>query len=208
MTGGWLEAIAVKAGLRPAEAEHALRRRGIQPDRPLRPARTLTVRRIAFKGEKRGSARGTINFDWADLDAGVWAVTSDRNLAGKSTILEVLLWALRGAPKGLQDDVRRWLSWVCVEFDVDDQRYIVELAVEDRIPKGSLSRRRSTDQVDGLDSFTSDDGFEAAMARFMMTTLDLDPITALQGRDGDRQVVEHGWAALSGALYFGGDHKQ
>jgi len=208
MTGGWLETIAAKANLRPAEAELALRKRGIQPDRPLRPARTLTVRRIAFKGEKRGSAHGVIDFDWADLDAGVWAVTSHRNLAGKSSILEVLLWALRGAPKGLQDDVRRWLSWVCVEFDVDGQRYIVEFAVEDRIPKGSLSRRRSTGQADALDQFTSDDGFEAAMARFMMTTLDLDPITALQGKDGDRQVVEHGWAALSGGLYFGGDHKQ
>lgn len=208
MTGGWLETIAAKANLRPAEAELALRKRGIQPDRPLRPARTLTVRKIAFKGEKRGSAHGVIDFDWADLDAGVWAVTSHRNLAGKSSILEVLLWALRGAPKGLQDDVRRWLSWVCVEFDVDGQRYIVEFAVEDRIPKGSLSRRRSTGQADALDQFTSDDGFEAAMARFMMTTLDLDPITALQGKDGDRQVVEHGWAALSGGLYFGGDHKQ
>lgn len=208
MTGGWLETIAAKANLRPAEAELALRKCGIQPDRPLRPARTLTVRRIAFKGEKRGSAHGVIDFDWADLDAGVWAATSHRNLAGKSSILEVLLWALRGAPKGLQDDVRRWLSWVCVEFDVDGQRYIVEFAVEDRIPKGSLSRRRSTGQADALDRFTSDDGFEAAMARFMMTTLDLDPITALQGKDGDRQVVEHGWAALSGGLYFGGDHKQ
>ena len=208
MMRGWLETIAAKANLRAAEAELALRKRGIQPDRPLRPARTLTVRRIAFKGEKRGSAHGVIDFEWADLDAGVWAVTSHRNLAGKSSILEVLLWALRGAPKGLQDDVRRWLSWVCVEFDVDGQRYIVEFVVEDRIPKGSLSRRRSTGQVDALDQFTSDDGFEAGMARFMMTTLDLDPITALQGKDGDRQVVEHGWAALSGGLYFGGDHKQ
>ncbi len=42
MTGGWLETIAAKADLRPTEAELALRKRGIQPDRPLRPARTLT----------------------------------------------------------------------------------------------------------------------------------------------------------------------
>jgi hypothetical protein len=29
----------------------------------------------------------------------------------------------------------------------------------------------------------------------------------MQGSDGERQAVEHGWAALSGGLYFGGDHK-
>ena len=208
MSGSWLETVAEKAGMRPAEAELALRKRGIVADRPLRPARTLTIRRIAFKGEKRGTAQGSIDFDWSELTAGVWAVTSQRNLRGKSTVLEILLWALRGTPKGLQDDVRRWLSWVSVEFDVDDQRYSVEFAVEERVPRGNLVRRRSSGEIDELDCFLSDDGFEAAMARFMMNTLDLDPITAMQGKEDERQVVEHGWAALSGGLYFGGDHKQ
>ncbi|MXO66226.1 hypothetical protein GRI91_10705 [Altererythrobacter endophyticus] len=194
--------------MRPAEAELALRKRGITADRPLRPARKLTVRRIAFKGEKRGTAQGPIDFDWSDLAAGVWAVTSERNLRGKSTVLEILLWALRGTPKGLQDDVRRWLSSVCVEFDVDDQHYVVEFAVEERVPRGSLARRRVSGEIDELDRFMSDEGFEAAMSRFMMNTLDLDPITAMQGKEDERQIVEHGWAALSGGLYFGGDHKQ
>jgi len=166
------------------------------------------VKRIAFKGEKRGTAQGPIDFDWSDLAAGVWAVTSERNFRGKSTVLEVLLWVLRGTPKGLQDDVHRWLSSVCVEFDVDKQRYVVEFAVEDRIPRGSLARRRESGEIDELDRFMSDEGFEAVMARFMMNTLDLDPITAMQGKEDKRQVVEHGWTALSGGLYFGGDHKQ
>jgi hypothetical protein len=208
MSGSWLETVAEKAGMTPAEAELALRRRGIMANRPLRPARTLTIRRIAFKGEKRGTAQGTIDFDWSQLTAGVWAVTSQRNLRGKSTVLEILLWALRGRPKGLQDDVRRWLSWVCVEFDVDAQRYVVEFAVEERVPRGSLARRRVSGETDELDRFISDEGFDAAMSRFMMNTLDLDPITAMQGKEDERQVVEHGWAALSGGLYFGGDHKQ
>ena len=208
MSGSWLETVAEKAGMTPAEAELALRKRGIMANRPPRPARTLTIRRIAFKGEKRGTAQGTIDFDWSQLTAGVWAVTSQRNLRGKSTVLEILLWALRGRPKGLQDDVRRWLSWVCVEFDVDAQRYVVEFAVEERVPRGSLARRRMSGETDELDRFISDEGFDAAMSRFMMNTLDLDPITAMQGKEDERQVVEHGWAALSGGLYFGGDHKQ
>lgn len=208
MTGSWLEAVAEKAGMSPTVAELALRKRGIVADRPLRPAPTLTIRRIAFRGEKRGTAQGAIDFDWSELTAGVWAVTSQRNLRGKSTVLEILLWALRGRPKGLQDDVRRWLSSVCVEFDVDDQRYVVEFAVDERVPRGSLARRRPSGETDELDRFMSDEGFEAAMSRFMMNTLDLDPVTAMQGKDDERKVVEHGWAALSGGLYFGGDHKQ
>lgn len=208
MSGSWLETVAAKAGIRPAEAELALRKRGIVADRPLRPARTMTVRRIAFQGEKRGTAQGPIDFDWSDLTAGVWAVTSERNFRGKSTVLEILLWTLRGTPKGLQSDVRGWLSGVYVEFDVDDQRYVVDFAVEAGIPRGSLARLRASGETDELDRFISDDGFEAAMARFMMNTLDLDPITAMQGKEDERQVVEHGWSALSGGLYFGGDHKQ
>lgn len=208
MTGSWLEAVAEKAGMSPTVAELALRKRGIVADRPLRPAPTLTIRRIAFRGEKRGTAQGAIDFDWSELTAGVWAVTSQRNLRGKSTVLEILLWALRGRPKGLQDDVRRWLSSVCVEFDVDDQRYVVEFAVDERVPRGSLARRRPSGETDELDRFMSDEGFEAAMSRFMMNTLDLDPVTAMQGKEDERKVVEHGWAALSGGLYFGGDHKQ
>lgn len=208
MTGSWLEAVAEKAGMSLTVAELALRKRGIVADRPLRPAPTLTIRRIAFRGEKRGTAQGAIDFDWSELTAGVWAVTSQRNLRGKSTVLEILLWALRGRPKGLQDDVRRWLSSVCVEFDVDDQRYVVEFAVDERVPRGSLARRRPSGETDELDRFMSDEGFEAAISRFMMNTLDLDPVTAMQGKEDERKVVEHGWAALSGGLYFGGDHKQ
>ena len=208
MTGSWLEAVAEKAGMSLTVAELALRKRGIVADRPLRPAPTLTIRRIAFRGEKRGTAQGAIDFDWSELTAGVWAVTSQRNLRGKSTVLEILLWALRGRPKGLQDDVRRWLSSVCVEFDVDDQSYVVEFAVDECVPRGSLARRRPSGETDELDRFMSDEGFEAAMSRFMMNTLDLDPVTAMQGKEDERKVVEHGWAALSGGLYFGGDHKQ
>jgi hypothetical protein len=166
------------------------------------------VRRISFKGEKRGTAQGPIDFDWSNLTPGVWAVTSERNFRGKSSVLEILLWALRGTPKGLQDDVRRWLSSVCVEFDVDDQHYLVDFAVDERVPIGTLARRRRSGETDELDRFASDEGFAAAMSRFMMETLDLDPITAFQGKEDERQVVEHGWAALSGGLYFGGDHKQ
>ena len=207
MTMGWLEKVAERAGISVAEADNMLRRRGICPDRPMRPARNLTITCIAFRGEKKGEATGRIDFKWSDLSSGVWALASHANLVGKSTVLEVLLWCLRGAPKGLQDDVRSWLEWVSVSFDIDDQHYLVEFNVVDGIPRGGLSRLRPGGGTDGVDEFASAEGFEAAMSHFMMATFDLDPMPARQGDEEHGQTVVHGWTALSGALYFGGDHK-
>jgi hypothetical protein len=209
MTSSWLETIAQRIDMTPTQAEIALRKRGITADRPLRPARTLTIKSIAFKGEKRGSGHGVIDFEWSDLKPGIWAVTSEKNLAGKSSVLEIILWCLRGVPKDLQGDVRKWLNWVAMTFLVDEQDYRIEFRVEAGVPIGSLSRLRPGDGIaDALDKFSTDGGFAAAMSRFMMNTLDLDPIPSMQGKDGDKQAIEHGWTALSGGLYFGGDHKQ
>lgn len=207
MTQGWIEKVAESAKVSVAEAARMLSYRGIRPDRSLRPARSLVVNRIAFTGEKKGTAAGKIAFDWSGLSSGVWAVTSHANLVGKSSVLEVLLWCFRGEPKNLQDDVRSWLESVVVGFEVDDQRYLIEFDVVDKVPSGTLSRLRPDGAADALDRFTSDPGFAAAMSRFMMDTLDLDPVPARQGDEEDKQTVVHGWTALSGALYFGGDHK-
>lgn len=207
MTQGWIEKVADTAKISVGEAARMLSHRGIRPDRSLRPARSLVVNRIAFAGEKRGTATGRIAFDWSGLSSGVWAVTSHANLVGKSSVLEVLLWCFRGEPKSLQEDVRSWLKSVLVGFEVDDQRYLVEFDVVEKVPNGTLSRLRPDGAVDVLDRFTSDAGFAAAMSRFMMDTLDLDPVPARQGNEEDKQTVVHGWTALSGALYFGGDHK-
>ncbi|WP_205341683.1 hypothetical protein [Denitrificimonas caeni] len=207
MTQGWIEKVAESAEVSISDAAKMLTKRGIYPDRPLRPARSLVVTRILFKGEKKGQTIGRVEFDWSGLSAGVWAVTSHENLVGKSTVLEILLWCLRGEPKGLQDDVRGWLEWVLVGFEVDDQRYIVEFTVLDKKPTGTLSRLRPDGVSDVLDQFSSDQGFSETMSRFMMVTLDLDPVPSRQGNKDYKQTIIHGWAALSGALYFGGDHK-
>ncbi|XXY50122.1 hypothetical protein WME91_03095 [Sorangium sp. So ce269] len=208
MTTGWLERVAAAAGVGVPEANAMLVRRGITPDRPLRPARRLTITSIAFSGEKRGRVTGPFAFDWADLGPGVWALASDGdNLVGKSTVLEILMWILRGEPKGLQDDVRGWLEHVSVGFCVDEDTYVVEFDLERLAPVGALYRALRKGKRVEIDKFSSNEGFTAAMSRFMMDALDLDPVPARQGGDEDGKTVNHGWAALSGAIYFGGDHK-
>ncbi|MEX2375571.1 MAG: hypothetical protein WD942_08320 [Dehalococcoidia bacterium] len=207
MIGNWVEHIAERAGVDGRDAEIMLRRRGISADRPLRPARALCVNRIAFRGEKRGAESGRFNFDWSSLGAGVWAAASYDNLVGKSTVLEILLWCFRGEPKGLQDDIRRWLEAVEVQFAIDDQRYVIAFQLVEGSPVGTVSRLRPDGSADAVDEFSSDAGFAAAMSSFMMGALELDPVPARQKIGDDEQTVGHGWTALSGALYFGGDHK-
>jgi hypothetical protein len=207
MTTSWLQTVAEKTGLTPGETELRLRRRGVSPDRALRPARRLVVTRIAFSGQKKGEGSGKIDFNWTPIRPGVWALASYKNLVGKSTVLEVLLWCLRGSPKTLQDDVRSWLDQVLVEITIDDQRYCIAFSLPDGVPSGTLSRLRPDGPSDVMDRFASDEVFAAVMSRFMMESLDLDPVPYRQGVDDEKQTVEHGWLALSGALYFGGDHK-
>lgn len=212
MTMSWIETVANSAGLPIAEAEAMLQRRRIFGDRPARTTPTLTISNVAFRGEKQGKFKGSIDFSWSNLDTGVWAVAShgrsgQSNLVGKSSVLEIILWSLRGDAKALQDDVRSWLSWVNVSFNLDDRKYTVEFEVLGKKPSGALKRLRPDGTFEDVDRFSSDDGFAAAMSRFMMSAFDLDPISSRKDNDEGGITVSHGWPALSGALYFGGDHK-
>ncbi len=207
MSQNWLETIASKANLTPEQTNKRLRRWGIVPDRAARPARSFVIEQIAFAGEKQGETTGTIDFKWTGLGPGVWAVTSERNLRGKSSVLEIVLWCLRGSPKGLQDDVRSWLSHVALDFAVDEERYRIAFDMIDDAPEGRLERRAPDGAYHQLESFASDEGFALVMARFMMDALDLDLLPAMQGDEDDKDVVEHGWLALSNVFYLGGEHK-
>ncbi|CAM2935734.1 hypothetical protein JHFBIEKO_2298 [Methylobacterium mesophilicum] len=208
MSEGWHERVATEAGVKVAEVEAILARRRIRSRVGARAARKLRVTSVAFTGEKYGKATGRINFSWSQLDDGVWAVASDgTNFVGKSTVLEIMLWALRGDPKGLQQDVQKWLDHVRVEFKLDDGPYAVDFDVTKKVPSGTLSRERPDGSVEQLDSFETHQGFAAAMSRFMMEALDLDPIPYQQGKDEAAQIVHHGWKALSSGLYFWGEHE-
>ncbi|EJD6378619.1 hypothetical protein ACPW90_002756 [Providencia rettgeri] len=212
MSMSWLELVAKNAGVSVIEAEMSLQKRGIYADRPIRPTPKLTITGISFKGSKVGKVSGPIDFNWSGLSSGVWAVTSfggttKSNLVGKSSVLEIILWCLRGEIKGLQEDVRSWLSWVQLTFKLDTQPYIIEFIVNDKHPNGELRTIRSNGDSEIIDRFSSEDGFAAVMSRFMMNTFDLQPISSRKKNDEGGSTIIHGWSALSGALYFGGEHK-
>ncbi|NEG85709.1 hypothetical protein GQQ15_09590 [Pantoea agglomerans] len=212
MTMSWLETVAKNVGISVTEAEDRLQKRGIFSDKTIRPTPKLTITGIRFKGYKVGKVTGAFSFSWQDLSTGVWAVTSfggtnKSNLVGKSSVLEIILWCLRGEVKGLQEDVRSWLSWVQLTFLLDTRPHTIEFAVNNKQPNGELKTTRPNGDCETIARFSSDEGFAAVMSSFMMNVFDLQPISSRKNNDVGGSTVIHGWSALSGALYFGGEHK-
>lgn len=197
----WLQAIATRAEAEISAVEGILSAHRIQPSPVLAQPRRLVLREIEFSGEKDGVANaGAFAFSWTALDHGLWAMLSEQNLRGKSTIIEVVRWMIRGRPSSnLQDDVRRWLHAVRLSFLLDSDEYEIVAKTQGE-PIGSLYRIRSPDTPGGepgktvLADFATDGEFEAVMADFFMRMFAMDPIsTWRQGKEDDGQSVTHSW---------------
>ncbi|WP_143532119.1 hypothetical protein [Saccharothrix sp. ALI-22-I] len=165
----------------------------------------LRVEEIEFSGVKRLrqpdadvtelTIREPFKFSWC-MGPGLYVVGSHENLRGKSTVLEVIRWALRGRSR-LAEDVRSWLEHVRVVFMVGEEHVIVDFAVHAGRPQGTVRRENpsGSGQVE-LARFDDEDAFEQAMDAVMMTRLHLQRIAAWQ----EDQAIEHAWTAYSGAL--------
>lgn len=207
----WLQAIATRAKVDTSTVEGVLSAHRIQPSPVLAQPRRLVLREIEFSGEKDGVANaGAFDFSWTALSHGLWAMLSEHNLRGKSTIIEIVRWMIRGRPSSnLQDDVRRWVHAVRLSFllDLDEYEIVVKTQGE---PVGSLCRVRGPSAIGVssektvLASFTSDGEFEAVMADFFMRTFAMDPLsTWRQSKQDGGTSVTHSWVAFSGAMFIG-----
>jgi hypothetical protein len=170
----------------------------------------LQVLRVEFSGVKvltgdgRSDAAGDggvedlttmpFAFNWT-LGPGLHVVGSHENLRGKSTVLEVIRWALRGRCR-LQADVRSWLRHVQVVFAVGGERLRVSFDVADGRPEGTVHGESDTGPAVPLVHFTDEETFIAAMDVVMMPRLHLQRIASWQAG----QPVEHTWVAYAGAL--------
>jgi hypothetical protein len=98
----FVEVVARRAGLNTGQTAEILARHGVRESGILPRPRQLLVKHLSFTGEKSGKSTGTVDFSW-DLGTGLWGVTAD-NLRGKSSILEIIWWCLRGTGN-VQPDV-------------------------------------------------------------------------------------------------------
>ncbi|MGR0116405.1 large ATP-binding protein [Ralstonia pseudosolanacearum] len=211
----WLQAIATRAEVAASTVEGVLSAHRIQPSPVLAQPRRLVLREIEFSGEKDGVANaGAFSFLWKDLEHGLWAMLSEHNLRGKSTIIEIVRWMIRGRPSSnLQDDVRRWVHAVRLGFLLDSDEYEIVAKTQGE-PIGNLSRIRAPGVAGGdsgrtvLANFATDGEFEAVMADFFMRTFAMEPISNWrQGGPDGGQSVTHSWVAFSGAMFIGTNYE-
>lgn len=149
-------------------------------------------------------SRSHSKFDWSGLGPGLWLVGSDLNSAGKTSLLDIIRWLLRGTPpRTLPPDVQSWLHFASLDFDVDGVPYRVSVQcraefcaeLTDLRNKGTSRLKATTPLL-----------FERGMAEFMMDSLQLDPVFAWRRAnpgETDGQVFSHGWLALFGAFHIG-----
>lgn len=203
----WLEAIAVRAKVETSRVDSVLASYHIVPT-PVTPIpRRLMLTSIKFSGIKNGvDNAGDFMFEWKDLHEGLWAMMTERNLRGKSSIIEIVRWLLRGkAPSNLQDDVRSWIREAQLRFKLDDTDYEILIeCIENTV--GKLLKLSPAATPIEIGSFSSDRHFELVMSDFFLRAFSMDTIATWRDGESEDQVgqsVIHGWPALSGAMFIG-----
>ncbi len=170
--------------------------------------RHLMLRELRFSGEKVDVPNdGPFEFVWSNLDHGLYAVATEKNLRGKSSIVEIVRWLLRGRSSDLlQADVYGWIHEASLIFSLDAERYEVRVIKKDGFA-GSLFRISEEGEKE-LVSFSSSSEFERAMTEFFLRELSLEEMTVwtrVGGSENEKAVV-HSWPALAGVLYIGTDY--
>src|ERR1017187_8344580 len=176
--GEWLTIIAERAKVDLGVVESVLVTHRIKAAPGRASPRRLMLMEVAFSGVKDGvSGSGPLEFCWKDLKDGVWAMLSDQNLCGKSSIIEVVRWLLRGRPsETLQEDVRRWIHAARLRFKLDDAVHEIQIEAKNKVV-GTFSRLKTRDRAPVvIASFDSESEFETVMAEFFMRELAMESI--------------------------------
>lgn len=151
-TDEWRAQIARKTGVAPERVAEVLSDSAIPGRVSLPPRPRMRIEAVHFAGIKDRRAADDARIDEPFsfthvFDSPTTAfVTRARNDAGKSTVLEVILWAIRGRSH-IAADVRAWTRQIAVELTIGDSRLLVAWHMEDGIPNGCILRLNETRPV-------------------------------------------------------------
>lgn len=197
------DAVAVRCGRDISEVTSILAKHNIVASPSPPPANPLRINKISFRGEKiLGENSTPIEFSWDVSETGLFAIVSSENLRGKTTIIQVALWALRGTIKDLTTTVKNWIRAVDVSLQAGDRNIRVEFSVIDGKERGTVSvcLVNAPAEEAKVSSFDGADQFKRAMEEVMLEALALEPIAASR-KIGDRTTAyDDGWAAYTGAF--------
>lgn len=154
----WEEEIAVQTTIGVERVRDVLAEGRVPGNRTLPPPRHLHVDALHFAGVKNtsdpgdSSARVFTPYSFThELSPEITAyVSAGKNDAGKSSIINYLLWGLRGQTE-LQADVRSWTHQVAVLFTIDGQKILIAWAVREGVPSGCILRLATGQSVNWVD---------------------------------------------------------
>lgn len=181
---------------------------GVPPARP----RPLRIHRLRVAGERTGALEPG-EFDTTfRFGEGLTALVAS-NLRGKSSVLELVTWCLRGTPREKSGAIH-WLREVDLDATVAGQAMAFRLNLESEEitsaialsgpDQQTLQTRRSPDPTHGvlpLFRAASSESYAQQVQALMMQWLDLHPLVS--AKEG-AAAVSHGWPAYYGALYMPG----
>lgn len=203
---GWFRAIAERSKVEEGIVKSVLQKYNIQPQTTPPRAKSLRFKSIRVAGTRAESDRnGPFDTTWDKLGSGLFAVMSDRNLRGKSSILNLLYAAIRGEFRGrVKADVWKWLEIVDVTYEIDGVLHRTELrkhAGEEDPVKATASISRSGGGVNWVPLYEGDGGEElkSQTEQLMMGELNFPPIFAHNSNTGGHS---HGWPLISSALFL------
>ncbi len=201
----WLASIVERSGCDKAQVERVLAKGRVQASPVATAPKRLLLKQLRFGGEKIGVANdGPFEFEWPELNRGLWALLSDKNLKGKTSVFEIIRWLLKGqASSNFQDDVKGWIQKASLRFQIDGLDYLVQFEIEDQL-SGKLSRITTDEKHRKISSFESEDEFADTMSDFFMRQFSIDAIPIYRDKtEGGGSISLHDWQAVAGVMFIG-----
>ncbi|MER9948611.1 ATP-binding protein [Mesorhizobium sp. M0047] len=203
---GWIRAIAEDSTSPESDVRSALLKYGIRAQTTPPRAKSLRFDGIKLTGVRAESERdGPFHLSWSDIGIGIWAVMSERNLRGKSSILHLLNAAIRGDfPGRVKPDVWKWLETIEVRYCVDEVLHRMELrkpAGEEKAAEGKATLSRSVSDGQWITLYEGDagDGLKSQTEHLMMEELDFPVIYAHNKNTGGHP---HGWPLIASTFFL------
>ena len=202
---GWLEEIADKSEYSKEVVKDTINKYQVRQNPNIATPRRLQIKEISFSGVKKGVQKNPFNFRFDGLGAGVYGFITDENLRGKTTVLEVIKWLLRGSVSSdFQLGVKNWIKKADLKFKIDEHLYLLSLEQIEEEVEGILTIVLENEKK-VIGEFHSNDEFENCMSKFMMREFSLDDISAFRvGKIAEEvgQTVNHSWPSLASALFI------
>jgi len=203
----WIDGISKTSNVDRSAVEDILRRHGIRAQATVPRARKVAFTSISFSGEKEEIAsHAEFQFNWQGLGPGLWAVMSDVNNRGKSSILNILKAALQGDfPNNIKPDIWRWLSKIDVDLRIDliNYRVSVEKQSGDQSTNAGQAKLSRQLEDDWTTLYEGDlPGLKGHVEDLFMEELGFTKIYAV---NDSGTLYEHSWPAVASALFIGGN---